>query len=886
MKIVFTYLLLLIASFPLFSQSTPEEVKFEIGFKDQPLKTCLIVLEAASEVQFVYSDKLVEDQSLFNLRHGNRSLKSHLDLLFKGSSIAATFKGNMVVIHPKETTENEPPPKFTISGYIEEKGSGERLAGAVVYDQRTRLGVITNNYGYFSLNLVADSVTLMVSYLGYQKVKLPLLLDQNQSLILHLSPNLVLETVEITDAEMEAIERKTEMGTIEIPMAQIKLLPSLLGEVDVIKTMQLLPGVQSGSEGSSFLYVRGGGPDQNLILLDGVPVYNSSHLFGLFSIFNADAVQDVKLIKSAFPARYGGRLSSVLDIRMREGNAQKFKSEGSLGLTGAKLTLEGPIKQGKGSFIISGRRTLVDLVTRSFSLLSGGGYSQNYWFGDLNAKLNWRIGKKDRVYFSSYSGKDRFNIRNRDQSDGVENIQGFGFQWGSVTTALRWNHEFSHKVFANFTATLSDYKYENYSRYISRPPSGIDERQTQSIQSGIRDYALRADFDYLPNSHHHIRFGGAAIPRRFRPEVTSSWDYNNAGSQTVTSLDENDVSGIENLLYLEDDMEIGNRIGLNLGLHASHFKVESSNYFSLQPRISTRYLLNNTSSLKASYSRMTQYMHLVSNSGVGMPTDLWIPVSDSFPPMQSRQVSLGYAKRFPSQGLEFTVEGYYKEMDQLIEYSNGANFFTSNTWDEAVEKNGTGKSYGVEIFVHKKQGRWNGFAGYTLSRSDRQFAALNGGQRFPYKYDRTHDISIALIYHARKGLDFSGSWVYGTGNAISFPKSLFYGNSNPYAYNPWHSPANTTSAVPIQIDHGDRNSFRVPSYHRLDLNCTMTKDKKWGELLYHFGVYNAYSRRNPFFVYLAPDSSGSTTHAEIKARLVSLFPAIPYFTLHLKFNRP
>lgn len=879
------YFLFIFFHFTLSAQSNLKEKEFEIGFSDQHLKTCLLELESISGVHFIYSDKLVEDQLHIDLLPGKRTLSSHLELLLKETSLTATFKGELVIIHSKESSDNTTPLKFTISGYVEEKGSGERLAGAVVYDRRTRLGVITNNYGYFSLSLEADSVTLAVSYLGYKKLNHPLVLDKNLSLKLKLAPSIVLETVEITDKEFEAIDRKTEMGTIEVPMAQIKLLPSLLGEVDIIKSMQLLPGVQSGSEGSSFLYVRGGGPDQNLILLDGVPVYNSAHLFGLFSIFNADAVQDVKLVKSAFPARYGGRLSSVLDIRMREGNDQEYKTEGSLGLTGAKLTLEGPIKKGSSSFIISGRRTLIDLVTRAASFLGGDRYVQNYWFGDLNAKLNLRIGKKDRLYFSSYSGKDRFNILNRDRSNGIIETQGFGFHWGSVTTALRWNHEFNHKIFANFTATLSDYQYENFTNYSVKYPSDELERFSQTIQSGIRDYALRADFDYFPNSKNHIRFGGATIPRRFRPEIISSWDFNNSSSDNVVSLKENDVHGLENYLYLEDDMEIGKRFGANLGLHISNFKVETSNYFSFQPRIATRYSLNETSSLKASYSRMAQYMHLVSNSGLGLPTDLWVPVSDSFPPMQSQQISIGYAKRFPHQGLEFTVEGYYKEMDELIEYANGANFFTTNSWDEVMEKNGTGRAYGIEFFVHKKEGRWNGFAGYTLSKSDRQFDALNQGQRFPYKYDRTHDVSIALIYQAKKGLEFSGSWVYGTGNAITFPKGLYYGHSNPFSSTPWASASGTSTGIPIQVDHGSRNGFRVPSYHKMDFNCTITKEKKWGELLYHFGIYNAYNRRNPYFVYIAPDLQGSSTNAVIKARLVSLFPALPYFTIHLKLNQ-
>lgn len=772
--------------------------------------------------------------------------------------------------------------KSTISGFIKDQNTGEPLIGATVYDMNTFQGTTTNNYGYYSLTLDTDSLILSVSFLGYQSKKFQIELDQDLLYDVELGrSDVAIDKVEIVGKKESSIQERSEMSTNTLDIKKIKELPVLLGERDILKTIQLLPGVQSGGEGTSGLYVRGGGPDQNLILLDGVPIYNASHLFGFFSVFNDDALNSVKLIKGGFPARYGGRLSSVIDIRMKEGNMKEFKGEGSIGLISSKLTLEGPIKKDKTSFIVSGRRTYIDLLARPFIAAAADGEgSGGYYFYDLNAKVNHIISERSRLYLSGYFGKDRFYAR--DQSDytnnGVRRQEENDSEifWGNAIGALRWNYVISQKLFLNTTVTYSDYGFnigaKNLSQTTELGSTETDRFEFEYI-SGIRDLSAKLDFDFTPNPNHFIRFGAGYINHRFTPgvntfsfESTQSEDFNeNIGSDVL------DAS--EYWLYAEDDMKLGEKLKINVGVHASGFAVDDKSYFSIQPRFTGRYLINELTSVKASFASMTQYLHLLTNAGIGLPTDLWVPPTKNIQPQDSYQVAVGLARSM-KKDLDVSFEVYYKEMYDMIEYKDGASFFgfdTEESWEDKVEV-GNGQAYGAEFLIEKKLGDWSGWIGYTLAWNFRSFDNINFGEKYPYRYDRRHDIGAALSYKFNENVDMGFVWVYGSGNAVTLPLET-YGGFNGY----FQEFAQTFGGN--SINHIDsRNNYRMSAYHRLDIGINLHKETSWGERTWSFGLYNAYSRQNPFYLYFSNDSQGNERLTQL-----SLFPIIPSFSYQFKF---
>jgi len=768
--------------------------------------------------------------------------------------------------------------KFTISGYIKDAASGENLIGANVWDKQSEQGASANQYGFFSLTLPQDSVTLITSYVGYALQVNTFYLDKDTLINFELKDDALLEEIVISAAESERIQEVTRMSSISVPLEQIKNLPALLGEVDVLKTLQLLPGVQSGNEGTSGLYVRGGGPDQNLILLDGVPVYNASHLFGFFSVFNADAINHVELIKGGFPARYGGRLSSVIDISMKEGNMKEFHGEGSVGLVASKLTLEGPIVNDKTSFIVSGRRTYIDLLARPIiRAQTEGDETVGYYFYDLNAKLNHRFSNRDRLYLSAYSGDDRFYTRYRGEYENqvgvpLENEDEAGLNWGNLTSALRWNHTYNPKLFSNLTLTYSRYRFNIFQEYRNEDYDAeeqeiIVDQGLSRYLSGIEDLGAKIDYDFIPSPRHSIRFGAGAIHHTFSPGALNLQFENDFMQETLdTLLGSQETRAVELSAYAEDDFEINDRLKVNAGLHLSAFLVDDKNYVSLQPRIAVRYLVNDDLSVKASYVEMAQFIHLLTNSGIGLPTDLWVPATEQIRPQRAFQAALGLAKSWKGQ-YEVSLEGYYKEMYNLIEYKEGASFIDVNQdWQTKVAV-GDGRSYGAELLVQKKKGRTTGWLGYTLSWTNRQFDELNFGRRFPYKYDRRHDLGLAVVHEWKENIDLSASWVYGTGNAISLPTAVYRS-------------AESDSFFQENVYHyGDRNSYRMRAFHRLDASISFKKQKRWGERTWVLGVYNAYSRRNPFYIYLYEGFNQEPS----SFRQVSLFPIIPSFSYRFKF---
>lgn len=769
----------------------------------------------------------------------------------------------------------------TISGYITDLESGEGLIGANIYLNDSNTGTITNSFGYFSLTLPIGPKELNASYIGFQNQLIKLDLNKDTILDISLSSSIAMEVVEITAASSKKIEDETQMSTIEVPILQIKKIPALLGEVDVLKALQLLPGVQSGGEGQSGLYVRGGSPDQNLILLDGTPVYNASHLFGFFSVFNADAIKDVKLIKGGFPARYGGRLSSVLEINMKEGNNKSFGGKASIGLVSSKLTLEGPIgKSEKTSFIVSGRRTYIDLLLKPVIKNSfkeeGSDGSTGYFFYDLNAKVNHKFSNRDKLYLSFYGGQDKFFLEDKEVGSVINDINENDLKWGNITTALRWNHVFQPKLFLNTTATYSRYNLDTRS-YFATVDSRINETEDILLNyvSGIEDFALKMDFDYVPSPRHFIRFGVHGISHQFKP---GTFDLEqNIPSENYffkTTLGQDDISSIELATYIEDDLVINDNLKANIGLHLSGFSVEDKFYASLQPRISMRYLLGNGMSAKASFANMRQYIQLLAFEGVGLPTDLWLPTTDRVKPQDSWQVAAGFAKSFEN-GYELSIEGYYKEMSNIIAYKDGSGLFEFTDWQDRVTQ-GNGTSYGLEVFLQKKQGRFTGWIGYTLSKSVRQFDELNFGEEFSYRYDRRHDISVVGSYTVKKDNTLSFAWVYGTGNAITLPTGNFSGIYPSARFNNVY-----------QGDlYDDRNNFRMNAYHRLDLSYTLFKDKGSWNRSWSFGAYNSYNRKNPFFVYsdtdFIEDGNGNFTQTYV-LKQASLFPIIPYITYSVEF---
>jgi hypothetical protein len=772
--------------------------------------------------------------------------------------------------------------RYTISGTITDKSSGEHLIGATVRDVKSGKGTVTNTFGFYSLTLPSDTAVVTVTYIGYKPEAFNLLLEKNVVQNVAMEASSVLREVEIVADKYERIEERAQMSRIDVPIQQIKNVPAFLGEKDVLKALQLLPGVSGGGEGQSGIYVRGGGPDQNLILLDGVPVYNVSHLFGFFSVFNPDAVKDVSLIKGGFPARYGGRLSSVVEINMKEGNENEYHAEGTIGLVASKLTLEGPIKKGKSSFIVSGRRTYIDLLARPIIKAGfrseGGDGVVGYFFDDVNAKVNYRISEKDRVYLSFYTGKDKFYLNFGEKSDGYEDKFKAGLGWGNVTTALRWNHIWNPKLFANTSLTYSHYRFETSNGYESREfENGILESEDAfdlSYFSGIDDVAAKIDFDYLPNPDHYIRFGANAILHTFKPGTFrsgySSYDLYGDSTSFSSNYIQSNVHATELALYAEDDWKVTDRLRLNGGLHLSGFVQGSNPYFSLQPRFNARYLFDKGWSVKAGFSTMRQYIHLLTNETIGLPTDLWLPTTKRVKPQDSWQAAIGTAKTL-GKDYEFSVELYYKEMSNVIAFREGSSLLQFQNWEDRVSQ-GDGTAYGAEFFVQKKRGKLSGWVGYTLSWATRQFDDINFGEVFPYKYDRRHDFEITGSYKFSERFSMAASWVYATGNAVTFGNSRYQAPSNASNY---YSYVNEVTHTP------ERNNFRMPAYNRLDIGFDFTKKKRRYTRTWSFGAYNAYNRKNPFFLFTDYDEVNGQYKQVLKK--ASLFPVIPYFAWSFKF---
>jgi outer membrane receptor protein involved in Fe transport len=787
--------------------------------------------------------------------------------------------------------------RITISGYIKEKGSQEQLIGVNVYRPNTTVGTTSNTYGFYSLTIPAtqDSVHLIFSMVGYDRVVKSLKINKNTELNITLTPiGQLHEVIVSAQRQSERVSQTVQMSKVEIPVSQIKKIPTFLGEKDVLRVLQLMPGVQKGSEGQTGIYVRGGGPDQNLIILDDAIVYNASHLFGFFSVFNGDALKSVELTKGGFPARFGGRLSSVIEMNMKEGNKEELHGEGGIGLISSRLTLEGPIKKNKSSFIISARRTYLDLVAKPFLAAAQKGNPEQtdagYYFYDLNAKLNYDFGKRDKLYLSGYFGRDKFYA----DTQGATINNSSGLNWGNQTATLRWNHLFTNKLFGNASIIYSRYNFNIASQQNSTDPT-TQQVSTFNLQydSGIRDYTFKYDFDYFPSPKHSIKVGVQSIFHRFTPSAVV---FENSDTQKYsTSID--NIDATESGVYAEDVWQPTDKLKMNVGLRVSNYHTTGKDYLRPEPRFSFAYKLSNDIALKASYSRMNQYVHLLSNTGLGLPTDLWVPTTDRVAPQQSEQIALGFAKDIDKHGLTLTVEGYYKTMNSIINYKEGASFLLITTadgankvrWEDNVTT-GKGWSYGAEILLQKKMGRFSGWAGYTLSWTQWQFAELNFGKVFYPRYDRRHDISLVGIYELSPKITFSAVWVYGTGNALTMPIARYQAYSNLSSGNGnGNNPNNNfTTANNILFggnsvqEYGEKNTFRAEPYHRLDLAVQFHKKKRKHERTWELSFYNAYNRHNPFF-YQLNDKTLSNGQTQTVLQRYSIFPIVPSLSYNFKF---
>lgn len=778
--------------------------------------------------------------------------------------------------------------KYTLSGHVYDFETGETMIGAKLFFPELSKGAVTNSYGFFSVSLPEGTYDLQLNYTGYETIKEKIILNNNIKRDFKMKPKTTEMGEVVINAQNErANTESTKMGTIELDVEMMKSMPAFLGEVDVLKTIQLLPGVSSANEGAQGFYVRGGGPDQNLVLLDEATVYNASHLFGFFSVFNADAIKSVNIIKGGMPAEFGGRLASVLEVKMNDGNNQRLGVDGGIGLLSSRLTLQGPIVKDKGSFIVSGRRTYLDLLLKAFIPKSSDFYGTSYFFHDFTAKVNYKITDKDRIFISGYFGRDEFSFNN--------NVDAFNVSmpWGNATATIRWNRIINDKLFMNVSGVFTDYNFQF--------KSTVNDFRF-NLYSGVRDYGSKIDFTWYPNPRHEVKFGGQYTYHIFTPTSVTAQDddvvFNTGGV--------NRIFGHEGALYIQDEFDLTDALRVNVGLRYScynHvgpftryisipgevnndsiiFKPNESIKFyqGLEPRANLRYLLPDKSSIKAGFNQVNQYVHLATISPTSLPTDIWFPSTDIAQPQRGWQASVGYFRNLFNNKYESSVEVYYKGMRNLIEYKQGAMPSDNvSTNPDNLLVFGKGRSYGAEFFLRKITGKMTGWIGYTLARTERFFPQLQSNW-FPARYDRRHDLSIAMNYKINDKWTAGAIFVYATGNTMTLPVSWYLHDGR------------------VIFEYGDRNTTRMPAYHRLDLSMTWYDDpfkvtidpatsqpikrKKKLRQNVNFSIFNVYNRQNPYFVYVSTEGNANAGELQISLKQVALFPILPSITWNFKF---
>ena len=757
--------------------------------------------------------------------------------------------------------------KVTLSGYVKDKANGEALIGATVYLPDLKIGVSTNTYGFYSVSVPEGSYKVTFSCIGYQAQSPLIDLRMSKQLNVMLQEDSKqLEEVVVSGEKKNRNVEAVQMSVEKMQVKMVKKLPSFMGEVDIIKSITLLPGIQNGGEGSSGLYVRGGGPDENLMLLDEAPVYNASHLLGFFSVFNSDAIKDVQVFKGGIPAEYGGKASSVIDIRMKDGNSQKLGISGGIGNISSRLTVEGPIIKDKWSFIVSGRRTYADFVGKLIGIEELK--DNQLYFYDLNLKTNIEINSKNRIYFSAYTGDDYFKAG--------ESIY---MRWGNLTSTARWNHLFSDKLFSNTSLIFSKYDYN-----LGVPSNDADQFDWTSQ---IKDYNFKEDVSWFLNSQNKLTMGLNLIYHHFEPGAVDANE-----SSYFTDLSLTNYNAIDNSLYLSNEQSIGSKLSLRYGLRFSWFQqigegkvrqyehpdqpndqevigvteyaageLIQPSYLNLEPRVAIKYLLTPESSIKASYNRMAQNLHLISNTNSPTPLDIWLPSNKYIQPLIANQVGLGYFRNFRENMYETSAEVYYKKMDNVIDYIDGAELFLKEDLETQLLR-GDGYSYGLEMYAKKQQGRLTGWLSYTWSRSMREIAGINNGNPYPSSYDRTHNFSVVANYELTKYWNLSSTWVFMTGNPTSYPIAKYDIQGNTLYY------------------YADRNSNRIPNYHRLDISVNYDfkkNDRRRYKQALNFSIYNLYARRNAYSVTFRQNEENPNVSEAVRMSIIgSLIPAITY----------
>lgn len=870
---------------PLYAQMPEPTPTITLDMRQVPLLDILTELEKQTGLFFSYESSLLKDLSEVSLSVRDESLSYCLKRLFDPLPVIYRITGRYIILKRK-------PRQFTVSGFVRDSASYESLLGASVQVRESGGGTMSNNYGFYSLTLPPGKVVLRASYVGFKalEVEIDLLRDTMIDFPLRSLASLGEVVVRGTRPRYEIFSSRT--GVVEVPSARVKSMPALLGETDLVKTLQQLPGVAVGTEGMTDLYVRGGGADENLFLLDGNPVYHVNHFLGFFSAFNPDAIKSTRFYKGSFPAEYGGRLSSVIDVRMNDGNRQEYHGNISVGLLSARANLEGPIVKDKSSFNVSVRRTWVDLVTAStLAIVNKKNDSKEtfgYHFFDINAKVNHSFSDRSRLYLSFYMGQDAFRQGSELKSRDTDDM--FLWRWGNLIGSAGWNYVFGQKLFGSLMVG-----YSRFRSHIRQEAAGVEiggeKGETQSsrreshYKSEIEDVSVRMSVDYSPSGNHRIRMGVDYLFHNFRPENSRqrSWVGDSLLNPPYELLhDYSLIKGHELSLFAEDETRVTDRLRVNAGLRYTMFQVDGEMYHSLQPRLSARYLFRPDLSVKASYSKMNQYVHQLSNTYVNQPTDIWVPVTGKVPPMSSHQLTAGLYYNLRRM-YDFSIEGYYKRFNNLIDYKDHWPVETVfSGWEDRVGL-GEGKAYGLEFMARKTNGKTTGWIGYTLAWSDRWFpdGSVNKGRRFPFRFDNRHKVNVVISRKLSRKVELTGTWVFASGNHISLPEYKYlppvfqkengYGGGNPYA-------GTMNSGLSA------RNNYQLSPYHRLDLGVNFYRYKKKGRMgIWNLSLYNAYLKPNPFMTEVAMYEVPETKRYHVVLQESYLFLCMPSISYTYKF---
>ena len=870
-----------------------------LNMQKASVREILDEIQKQTGVTFSYESSLLSGLQKTTFRADDEALTDCLTRLFANLPVVYKMTGNVVVLKRK-------PKQVTVSGFVRDKRSAESLIGASVYEAHSRVGTASNNFGFFSLTLPPGNITIRSSYIGYTSHQHILNgLERDTVLTIELEPSASLQEVVITGQSNDKQSvLSTQMGALEINQQTIRSTPVMFGEADIIKTLQLTPGVSAGTEGTAGMYVRGGNVDENLFLIDGNPVYQINHIGGIFSAFNPEAISGMDFFKSGFPSRYGGRLSSVVDVHTKEGNMKEYHGSASIGLISGNLNFEGPIIKDRTSFNIGLRRTWLDVlsapavaIANKITKKDGTRLRARYAFHDLNLKVNHIFNDRSRMYLSLYNGNDVLkggstDFPDQDSDNNYNYDSDVSLRWGNIMATAGWTYVFNNRLFGKVSGVFT--RYHSRLRNTEHDVVGNegDEDYSDSFRenetnTGITDFGLRTSFDYLPASAHHIRFGGDYLVHRFHPEYNRSVAYEKNEETSVEIGQEfaNDLLwGHEAGVYAEDDWTLSSAVRLHAGLRFSLFNVQGKTYTGLEPRVSLRWLLDDNLSFKASYSRMNQYVHLISNSFISLPTDAWMPVTRKLKPLISDQVSAGFYYNLNKE-YNFSVEGYYKTLDNLLEYRDGHTFTPSFVnWEDKLTA-GEGSSYGAEFMVRKETGRTTGWVGYGLSWSDRQFDELNQGARYPARFDNRHKLNIVVMHKISPKVELSAAWSYASGNHVTLSLENYYENGT-------GSPTNNDNHymdASESIDYYEgRNNYQLPAYHRLDLGIKIYRPKKKGRMgIWTVSIYNVYSRMNPFMIYKSdktvPDPGSSYGKNVPVFKTIGIMPIIPSISYTYKF---